>query len=281
MNIERKALALDAATIDENGTLTGYASTFGNIDRHNEVVEKGAFGNLDVFLRDGWITVNHDWDALPVASITSAVQDDKGLRITAHFHSDERSQQVRTIVAERLARGKSVSLSIGYVVLEDETTAEGVRLLKSIDLFEVSVVTVPANPQALVTGAKSGKTFDDDAAHVLTTVADFKQRVAALIELRVAQKRKPLSEKAVAAVHETLEGLNRLVDELAALLPTEDADAVTEEVEATTTEGNTANDASADATTDTPDNTTVADDYVAEDDVLAAYAEFVHSDFED
>lgn len=138
-----------------HGVIEGYASTYKNFDRVNERVVKGAFArHLADFKENGFIAVNHDWDSLPVATVREAYEDDDGLFLSADFHSTALAQEARTIAQERIERGKSVSFSIGYEVLADEFVEEG-RLLKDIQLFEVSLVNVPANPLATVTGVKA------------------------------------------------------------------------------------------------------------------------------
>ncbi len=153
MNLERKSLPLSDVKTDDAGLLAGYANVFGNVDRAGEIVEQGAFVNLDSFLKDGFLAVDHDW-SVPVGYFTSAKQDEHGLYVEARFHDTTRAQEVRQVVLERLAAGKSVGMSIGYRVLADEWT-DGVRYLSQVELFEASVVTVPANPAAQVLGAKS------------------------------------------------------------------------------------------------------------------------------
>lgn len=154
---------------DESGSVELYAAAFGNIDRAGERIEPGAFKNLDGFKAGGWLAVNHDWSGLGVATIEDADQDAKGLKIKAHFHSDSESQKVRTIIRERIDRGKSVKASIGYKVLEDEDVkldGKSVRSLKSIELYEASIVNVPCNPEAGVIGVKSLMTIDELSALV-------------------------------------------------------------------------------------------------------------------
>lgn len=140
---------------DGSGYFTGYGSTFGNFDRVKEAVVKGAFKNtLDSFKQDGFIAVGHDWGALPVATVGEAYEDDKGLFIKGEFHSTPEAQAARAVVKERLERGKSVGLSIGYDVKDQEHTRNG-TLLKELELFEVSIVTVPCNALANATGVKA------------------------------------------------------------------------------------------------------------------------------
>lgn len=156
--LQRKALRFEVKAAGEDGAFTLYASVFNNLDRSNEIVQPGAFANLDAFVKDGWGTVNHDWQCLPVALIDSATQDAIGLKITGRFHSTPQAQACRTVVRERMAAGKSVSCSIGYTVsdyADEMRDGEQIRLLKRIELYEFSFVNLPANPLAQVTSVKS------------------------------------------------------------------------------------------------------------------------------
>src|ERR1051326_5484635 len=112
----------DFKLLDEGiGSFQGYASAFGVVDRAGEIVVKGAFAkSLDRFKQDGFIAVGHEWQNLPVATVAEAYEDAKGLFIKCDFHSTPEAQAARTVVKERLDRGKSVGLSIGYSVVEAE-----------------------------------------------------------------------------------------------------------------------------------------------------------------
>jgi uncharacterized protein len=155
--IEHKSFDVELKA-DDAGMVELYAAAFGNVDRQREVIAPGAFVNLDEFVKSGWIAVNHEWDDLPVASVASAVQDMSGLRVTAEWHTTDEAQACRTVVKERMARGKAVKCSIGYRVLEDEMEQRDgmtIRVLKRVELYEASIVNLPANPQAEVVGVKS------------------------------------------------------------------------------------------------------------------------------
>jgi HK97 family phage prohead protease len=146
----------DFKLLDEgSGSFSGYGSTFGTVDRAGEFVTKGAFlKSLPAFKENGFIAVGHDWDGLPVATISEAYEDAKGLFIKCDFHTTDEAQQARKWAQERMARGKSVGLSIGYSVKDSEPTKSGLAL-KEIELFEVSLVTVPCNPAANATSVKA------------------------------------------------------------------------------------------------------------------------------
>ncbi len=150
----------EAKALDEgHGFLEGYGSVTGNIDRDNEIVEKGAVRNLKDFIEHGFSAIGHDWNDLPSGWIADAKEDDRGYWYKMGFHSTQRAQDARKVASERLSAGKSVALSIGYSVLEDtieKRDGKSVRILKGLELHEISLVTVPANPQAMVTRVKAG-----------------------------------------------------------------------------------------------------------------------------
>jgi HK97 family phage prohead protease len=144
------------ATDEGNGTISGYFSVFGNVDRSNEIVVKGAFQNtIPQFLKSGFIASNHEFSSIPIAMPLQAFEDEIGLFVTAEFHSTPKAQEMRRTVQERVAKGLEVKTSIGYQVNDAEYNTEGVRLLKDLELFECSIVNTPANPRAALTSVKS------------------------------------------------------------------------------------------------------------------------------
>ena len=206
----------------------GYASTFENWDDVGERPVKGAFkSHLSDFLKDGFIAIGHNWSQLPIATPTIAREDEKGLYVQAQFHSTPDAQAARTVVKERLDRGKSVKLSIGYEVLLDEYVPEG-RLLKDVKLYEWSIVTVPANPQASVTGAKAAIWKDrpilehsDVVEAAVLSAADalrgYEDRVAEL-ESRRGKEGRVLSEPNRKRIKTLLDALATVTADLEQLL---------------------------------------------------------------
>lgn len=163
---------------DGAGTVTLYAAVFNNVDSHNDVIVQGAFKNLDAFVADGWGAVNHDnWSGdLGICYIESAEQDAIGLKVVARFHSTPDAQAIRTKVRERMNAGKSVKCSFGYWVLDaSDETREGrpITVLKALDIFEFSFVTLAANKQAGVVSAK-GMAPIHKLSEVKAMLADFK-----------------------------------------------------------------------------------------------------------
>lgn len=187
---------------DGTGSISGYASTWEPFDRVGEKPVKGAFlASLPRFLKDGFIAYGHQWGLLPIATPTEAYEDEHGLFFSADFHSTTFAQDARITITERRERGKSVLTSIGYEppVTESVEAPEvpgGVGLLlKEIPLLEISVVPVPANPAALLTGAKdatsllAGLTLGDSHDLALAAVRGYAERMGDLAGLRAKEGR--------------------------------------------------------------------------------------------
>lgn len=130
----------------------GYASTFNNIDFGDDVVVRGAFANSLAKNSQVPILWQHQMSE-PVGVSYELYEDDKGLLVKGRLPKDD------TLVAGRIIPqmkvGSIKEMSIGIYVKDYEMSKNGVRLLKEIVLFEISLVTKAMNPQALVTGFKS------------------------------------------------------------------------------------------------------------------------------
>jgi uncharacterized protein len=92
--------------------------------------------------------LSHDLH-VPIGSIESVGEDKKGLRYEAHLPKDD------TLVAGRVVpqikRRSLKANSFGYKVQRSERRkSDGVRLLHEIDIYEISVVGMPANPAAVI-----------------------------------------------------------------------------------------------------------------------------------
>jgi len=154
------------AVDDKTGEFTGYGAAFGNIDAHGDVIARGAF---KASLRD-WRTrkelppmlLQHggfgmvDTDGIPIGKWTAMEEDEAGLRVEGRLINLDTDLGKRVYGAMR--EGVLKGLSIGYrakkFVLGTKPT-EPNRTLEAVDLFEVSVVTVPANDRARIAAVKS------------------------------------------------------------------------------------------------------------------------------
>jgi HK97 family phage prohead protease len=182
----------------EFGSITCYATTWGNADRVGDVFVAGAFDeSVESFLKDGFGAIGHDWGALPALYPVSSSRDQHGQVVTMNFHGTPEAQAARTIVTERLKAGLSVGVSVGFRTLlggpvDPDHPYDGQKITKA-ELYEVSVVNVPCNPQALVLGAKGGPlaglSMDDHSEAVLAAVREGQARMADIRETRIKDGR--------------------------------------------------------------------------------------------
>lgn len=156
--MDRREFQAQFKTLDDSdgvGSFEGIAAVFSNVDRQNDTILPGAFSrSLEGFVKSGFLANAHDWSE-PVGTISEAQEVPEGLYVRGQFHSTPKAQLLRKVIRERLERGKDVAMSIGFQITDDEFDSEkSVRMLKEIELFEVSVVSVPANPLARLASVK-------------------------------------------------------------------------------------------------------------------------------
>lgn len=151
------------AKADDAGKISGYFSTYDRIpDSYGDVVEKGAFAEtIKKRAESGHpfpLCWNHDLDKI-IGKIDEIKDTDKGPLMTASFFDTKLAQEIRQLVQS----GVVYQFSFAYEVKESEKPSEEdqkkgiVNILKKLELFEVSIVPIPANPRAEVTEIKSGK----------------------------------------------------------------------------------------------------------------------------
>lgn len=212
-----------ADSIDaESGGFRGYAHRKGEIDAYGDVAEGlNVYRNIPEFVERGFVPVGHDWAGLPVAFIKSAKEDDAGLFVDVAFHSDDESQRARTVVTERLEAGKFVGLSIGFWATDvsfEKRDEKDLRIVKGLELAEVSIVTVPAVYGAGITEARgAGSPFADHLSAVLAANEGLSQRFAQLKELRESDGRAFSDDKIkqLGEFKDALAGVLAEVEELA------------------------------------------------------------------
>ena len=135
---------------DGSVNIKGYAST-NDTDRAGDVINKEAWekGGLDNFSNNPIILFNHDYNK-PIGRATSLETDEKGLKITANLSKS--AGDVTNLVKEGILR----AFSVGFRVKDADYMESGDGyLIKDAELFEVSVVSVPANQAATFSVAKS------------------------------------------------------------------------------------------------------------------------------
>lgn len=164
-----KALNL---TDDGNfGYFEGYAITFGNIDRDNDIAVKGCFAQSLKDFPNPKMCWQHDITN-PIGSYVELKEDDKGLFVKGRINLGTRQGKEAYAL---LKAGDLDSLSIGYMPTEDGwAVKDGIRYLTEVMLYEISLVTIPANPEATIDEVKGRKITVEDVKNIKTK-RDFEQ----------------------------------------------------------------------------------------------------------
>lgn len=155
----KTAFPLEIKSLDEQGFFEGYASVSGNVDLGGDIVVPGAFTKSIAAAPEVPLLWSHD-HAEVIGAIRSMHEDGHGLRVKGEIALETaRGKEAYALLKKNMMKG----LSIGYQVVSDEI-ANGKRLLKELNLLEVSVVAVPMNPLAQVTAVKTGETSPSGTA---------------------------------------------------------------------------------------------------------------------
>ena len=152
---ELKAHYEDDEEHKDYGTFEGYGSVFGNKDLGNDVIEKGAFKkSLRKRTNKGVKLLYQHKSDMPIGVFDEIKEDDHGLYIKGRLAL---KTQAGAEAYELLKMGALDGLSIGFRVNPKEVSYDkrgNRRIIKEVDLMEVSLVTFPMNPQATVRSIK-------------------------------------------------------------------------------------------------------------------------------
>lgn len=112
-------------------------------------------------------------DIVGVVDLTSMQETSQGLHVEGKLDLED-SKVAREVW--RLVKADAVALSFGYLVVKDRKRRDGVRELRELDIYEVSLTTSPANPDTRVLSAKSypldAKVFQDPKTGRMMNVAE-------------------------------------------------------------------------------------------------------------
>ncbi len=160
-----KDFALEVKSFDDKdgGSIVAYASTFDlDPDSYGDIVRPGAFTkSLKRWEEVGKpipLLYGHRTDdpKYNIGAVVKAEEDERGLRVEAIFDPEnETAQEVRELVKQ----GRLYQLSFAYDVLDSAivTLPDGRKAheLRELDIFEVSLVQIPANQHAEVVEVKA------------------------------------------------------------------------------------------------------------------------------
>lgn len=135
----------------KNRVVTGYLSSFDNVDHSGDIIVKGAYTKTLKERRNDIVFLNqHRWEQ-PHGKFAVLQEDQKGL----YFESEP---LIKTSYSEDALKlydaGIMTDHSVGFVTITKETKGQN-RILKELKLYEGSNVTIGDNPNTPFTGFKS------------------------------------------------------------------------------------------------------------------------------
>jgi HK97 family phage prohead protease len=142
------------------GTFTALVSVYGNVDRHGERVQPGAFDKSLARWREKGDPIpviwSHNW-ADPHAYVgeidpDNAVSTDRGLQVTGKMDLDDPfAAKVHKLLSSR----RVAQWSFGYEVLDEKTAKDGAVDLLELDLIETGPTLKGANPMTDTAAVKA------------------------------------------------------------------------------------------------------------------------------
>jgi hypothetical protein len=115
------------------------------VDRGNDLIDPKAW-DLKNYQKNPVILYNHDRDKIIGRAVECKPQED-GLYIRCRI-SKSRDAMV-SYVRDMIEEGMINAFSVGFSSKDAETTKDGVNTIKSAELYEVSVVSIPMNQDSL------------------------------------------------------------------------------------------------------------------------------------
>lgn len=176
--------------------IEGHGAVKNNIDSYNDVIVDGAFKKT-IEERKGRIAFCYQHDIYnPIGKIMDIQEDEKGLWLRVKISDAE--GDIKTKIREGILK----EMSIGYTTIEakrGEKDGKDVNMLMEVKLYEVSLVTIAANPEALIESMKadgqSNKDVIESEFDRLLAIERNNEKKYELLKLKALVMSLPLEQK--------------------------------------------------------------------------------------
>ena len=186
---------------EETGVFSGYGAVYGNLDTGGDIIERGAFTKT---LANGWervkILAQHNDYALPIGRPIELREDGNGLYIKGRISDTTMGRDIKTLLRD----GVLTELSIGFDPVIFDYDGNGIRHLREVELWEVSIVTFAMNPEAVITDYKSVNKMTDNI------ISEFKEG------RKISKARLKILEETSAAMRNSAKVIDALIKEVSA-----------------------------------------------------------------
>lgn len=156
-----KQFVKTAPTEDENEGQMSFIASTDRADRYGDVIDQRGW-NLDDYKANPVVLLNHDHQSLPIGR-GNVRTTEAGLVIDVEFDmADPKAAEI----AGKASRGFMSAVSVGFAPKKSIARADlpeshfaysksGGQYFEQAELLEVSIVTIPANADAVAIAAKS------------------------------------------------------------------------------------------------------------------------------
>ena len=159
---------LELKFVGEGMTFSGYASVFGGVDSYGDTIDPKAYEKT---LTDRTRPIRMRWNHYGpvIGKWLRMTTDNVGLFVEGEL-TPGHSTAIDTYAS--LKHGAIDGLSIGYIAKSAIENPDGTRLLKEIELIEISIVEEPADINATVSNIKSAIEKANSIREIEATLRD-------------------------------------------------------------------------------------------------------------
>lgn len=165
------------AVSDDGAGLSGYAAHFGNVDSYGTAMKRGAFRKTLKERGDRIPVLWNHWSDAPIGKPTELKEDKTGLYFDAAIsEGTNQGKDVMTLLRD----GVPLGMSFGFETIKSRPVEAGdevdfatapdffkgkegreyVRIIEEVRLWEISVVTFPANERATIDNVRAATQLD-------------------------------------------------------------------------------------------------------------------------
>lgn len=183
---ETSSLKLEIKGVKEDNNhyfIKGYAST-PDIDRVADIVNPDCLVKSVSRMGMPAFVHQHNLSDMPLGVCEKVYKEGNNTVVELKMPKDDYAKQIKN----RIDIGAYGGLSIGYIAKDYEYNTEGYRVIKDLDWYEVSLVTIPANPNAKIIEVKKAKMHDKEKCDIINTVKSIRDVENLLCELGVSKK---------------------------------------------------------------------------------------------
>ncbi len=195
---ERKGFELKG--LDDEGAGTAIIATLSAVDHDGDTYAPGAFGDQPVKVLAG-----HSWDGVPLGKGRVFERGDEAVAEFKLNLDSAAGKEWHAALKFDLANGKPLQeWSYGFRVMDssDETRdGKTIRILKALDVFEISPVVKGAGVGTGTVAIKGGHSFEDQIDTVISEIDDITKRAGEIADLRESEGRKFSKDRLGQIVH--------------------------------------------------------------------------------